>query len=244
MLIGCHDRSLWSQMTRRYYHPDLPPDGGRVSLSEAEHQHAVKVMRVQVGDAIELFDGWGHQAAAVIAEISRQKCLCDAQPSQEVDREPSRELHLGIALPKPDRARELIERLTELGVKSVTPLRADRTQRAPTSGLLTKLRRGCIEACKQSGRNVLLEVHEPVAAFKFFPATDPTITRWLAHPGGSSVESAQRDVRMIAAIGPEGGWTEREVSTAQACGFELVDCGARIYRIETAAAFVAARLLD
>jgi 16S rRNA (uracil1498-N3)-methyltransferase len=244
MMIGCHERLLWSQMTRRYYHPDLPPDGGRICLSEAEHQHAAKVMRVQVGDAIELFDGRGNQAAAVIAEITRQTCRCDAQPSQAIDREPSRELHLAIALPKPDRARELIERLTELGVTSVTPLKAERTQRAPTSALLNKLRRGCIEACKQSGRNVLLEVHEPLAAGEFFPAADPKIARWLAHPGGVSVDSARRDRKMIAAIGPEGGWTEQEVSTAQACGFELVDCGARIYRIETAAAFVAARLLD
>ncbi len=232
-------------MTRRYYCPGLPSVGGLIELPESEAQHA-RVMRLAVSDSIELFDGDGSQASATVIEVSRKKLVCTADPAQSVDRESNLNLHLGVALPKPDRAREMIERLTELGVMTLTPLLAARTQRPPGDGLLRKLERGVIEACKQSGRNTLMVVNPPVKADVFFATGFPDQECCIAHPDGSAMEINHRNSpgkRIVFAVGPEGGWSDEEVEMAVQSGFGKVSLGPRILRIETAAAVVAAKLL-
>ncbi|MDG2223829.1 MAG: RsmE family RNA methyltransferase [Rubripirellula sp.] len=230
-------------MTRRYFASELPPAGGLVALSTEESQHAIRVMRLQLGDQVMLFDGNGAEAEAKVADLGRNRCELQVQTVQLISREPPCELELAIALPKPDRARELIERLTELGVKSVTPITAQRTQRPPSSSLLQKLRRGVIEACKQCQRNQLMEVHDPRPSLEFF-ADKPSGVCWIAHP----VESRQPIIagealgQVTAAIGPEGGWTEEETAIAIDNGYQPIDLGKRIYRIETAATVIASIL--
>ena len=233
-------------MTRRYYHPNLPPNGGSVSLRESESQHAIRVMRVKVGDEIELFDGIGSQAAATISEVTRRDCHCSVQPVEQVDREPANRLHLAIALPKPDRAKELIERLTELGVASVTPIVAERTQRPPSPSLMEKLRRGVIEACKQSQRNVLMEIADPTDLTSYLATTSAVTIKGIAHPDGELISdiSIPADSSFVALIGPEGGWSDDEVAEAIQAGYKKIGLGKRIYRIETAAVVVAARLSE
>lgn len=231
-------------MTRRYFVPDLPLSGGLVALPTAEAQHATRVMRVQHGDCVTLFDGNGKESEAVVVLASRTECHCDAESPVTIDRESTCQLHLGIGLPKPDRAKELVERLTELGVKSITPIVAARSQRPPGDSLLAKLRRGVIEACKQSERNQLMEIRDTVSAAEFF-AAQWVGRRLIAHPNsaGTSLTSVRGEKMVVAAIGPEGGWTDNEVEMATGRGFETVRLGKRTYRIETAATAVAAVLV-
>lgn len=232
-------------MTRRYYAHELPSEGGIVSLSSEESRHAIKVMRIEIGEKVALFDGCGSESMAEVVELTRDQCRLRTEPAQPVNREPHCEIHLAIALPKPDRSRELIERLTELGVKTVTPLIAQRTQRPPSASVLQKLRRGVIEACKQCGRNQLLEVRDPLPALDFF-ATSIRGVGWIAHPteGANPMAEARSFDRVTAAVGPEGGWTEDEIAAAIAHGYRPIHLGKRIYRIETAATVIAAMLTD
>jgi len=232
-------------MTRRYFAPELPTGGGHVTLSSEESQHAIRVMRVAVGDRVTLFDGDGSEAFAEVFELGRNQCHVRADPPQSVNREPRCQIHLAIAFPKPDRARELIERLTELGVHTVTPLVANRTQRPPSDSLLDKLRRGVIEASKQCERNQRMEIRSPTAATEFF--TEPSDgARWIAHACDDATPIADviRPDHVTAAVGPEGGWTEEEVAAATGNGFLPIHLGKRIYRIETAATVIAALLSD
>lgn len=235
-------------MTDRYYCPNLPSLGGQVFLSEPEAAHAIRVMRVQTGETITLFDGMGKQSEAVVSRVTRRDCVCDARASESVDRESITSLHLGVALPKPDRCRELVERLTEMGVRSFTPILANRSQRPPTTNLIDKLNRAVVEACKQSGRNRLMEIHEPMRSECLFTnAMFQKSVCWIAHPevndhcgiGSSSVEENQ----WVVAIGPEGGWDDHEVACAIDNGFSPMRLGERILRIETAAIVVAARII-
>ncbi|EMI18275.1 Ribosomal RNA small subunit methyltransferase E [Rhodopirellula maiorica SM1] len=237
-------------MTRRYYCSNLPSNGGSIVLADAEAQHAIRVMRVKTGDSITLFDGTGSEAEAVIDSITRRECFCTTQPPTHPDREPQLTLHLGIALPKPDRCRELVERLTEIGVKTLTPVVADRTQREPSTSLLEKLRRTVIEACKQSGRNHLMEIGDAVRSSQFFAdTTQQNHPRWIAHPANESDSCSMNThygeiAKSVVAVGPEGGWTDSEVALAMQHGYECLPLGNRIYRIETAAVVIAARMLQ
>ncbi len=230
-------------MTRRYYVPDLTT--GLVAMPTEEAQHAIRVMRVQVGDGVTLFDGQGRQCEAQVVAIGRNECQCDAAAIELVDREPACEIHLGIALPKPDRAKELIERLTELGVARVTPVTAARTQRPTSDSVLEKLRRGVVEACKQSGRNRLMTIDDSVSSSEFFSAHSGASVCIIAHPMdvATSIVDLRGNPTVTAAIGPEGGWTDDEVATAIAAGFQGVNLGDRIYRIETAAVAIASVLV-
>lgn len=154
-------------MTRRYYVPDLQTQAPVVQLPDEEASHASRVMRVQTGDRIELFDGCGHQADAEVVSVSKRECVVRCDPIEDVDREPSIAVDLAIGLPKPDRAKEMIERLTELGVARVFPIVFERTQRPPKENFLDKLRRIVIESCKQSGRNVLMTIESPIDFVSF-----------------------------------------------------------------------------
>lgn len=154
-------------MTRRYYVPDLQTQAPVVQLPDEEASHASRVMRVQIGDRIELFDGCGHQADAEVVSVSKRECVVRCDAIEAVDREPSIAVDLAIGLPKPDRAKEMIERLTELGVARVFPIVFERTQRPPKENFLDKLRRIVIESCKQSGRNVLMTIESPIDFVSF-----------------------------------------------------------------------------
>jgi 16S rRNA (uracil1498-N3)-methyltransferase len=234
-------------MTRRYFVPELQSTGGTIALPDAESQHAIRVMRIKVGDAIELFNGKGLQSDAVVTQVDRNHCICESQAPQLIDREPAKKVRMGIALPKPDRAKELIERLTELGIHHVTPIVAERTQRGPTESSLDKLRKVIIEGCKQSGRNHLLEIGRTTKSHDYFQQ-ESSQTKLIAHVSENGISplsflNGPESETISVAIGPEGGWTETEYESAVKNGFASVNLGKRIYRIETASVSLASILV-
>ncbi len=233
-------------MTRRYYCPDLTTSGTLVSLGESESGHAIKVMRVQIGDDVELFDGNGKQAKASVTSLTRKECHLKILTVAEIDREPSVRLQFAIAMPKPDRCKEMIERLTELGVHRIVPIVASRSQREPSASLIGKLRRAVIESCKQSQRNALMEVSDPMQLASFLAEASDAVTKWIAHPDGEVIASGSNAAVDAATllIGPEGGWTQDEIEEAITAGYQKISLGKRIYRIETAAVYLASKLIQ
>jgi 16S rRNA (uracil1498-N3)-methyltransferase len=151
-------------------------------------------------------------------------------------------------LPKGDRAQFLVEKLTELGVARLVPLRTARSVVHPGESKQEKLRRWVIEASKQCGRNVLMEIG-PLTEWKSYSTgADLPQNRWLAHPGEPAQTPPQLAARLAAtglqrfalAVGPEGGFTEEEVQCAATAGWRLVNLGTRTLRVETAALALAA----
>ena len=232
-------------MTRRYYCSNLPPHGGEIKLDDSESQHATRVMRVKTGESVTLFDGRGYEAEATISAVSRNECWCNACSPERIIREPATQLDLAISLPKPERCKELIERLTELGVRKVIPIVTRHTQRPPSPALLDKLNRVMIESCKQCGRNELMVI-DPVTKIETFLASDEAAScrRLIAHTGQAEpLERQSSDLPLLVAIGPEGGWAEEEVVSAVEYGFQAITLGKLVFRIETAAVVAAARLI-
>ena len=227
-------------MTRRYHVDSLPADGGPVELSADEASHAFRVMRRRPGDRIELFDGRGHCAEAEILTLDRRGGTCLAGPAvrQVIDSKVA--LHVATALPSGDRAREMIERLTELNVARMTPLRFERTQRPIQPAAMKKLHRVMLEACKQCGRNQLPRLDDEISYPDFLAQHRPVVGqgRWVMTPGG--VPAGAAAASQLVLIGPEGGLTRQEQELAGANGFLKISLGPLILRVETAAASVAA----
>ncbi len=237
-------------MTDRYF-ADTPIMGCKATLVGREAHHLIHVMRVKPGDRVVLFDGSGAEFTAQAERLGRTEAELTILARHEVDRELPLELALGVALPKGERQRWLVEKAVELGVKRLVPLETERSVARPGERTLDRLRRTVIEASKQCGRNRLMEIAESQAWPDFVDRTQTAHLRLLAHPRSRAAETERFAVQeslaslrsshvVVLAVGPEGGFMGDEITLATSAGWQLVDLGPRTLRTETAAILLAA----
>lgn len=232
-------------MSQRYF-VEVPIEDEHVELAGSEAHHLLHVMRCRLGEKVVLFDGRGAEFDATVTQLGRSVVRLMVIAKRLVDRELTVALHLGVALPKGDRQRWLIEKAVELGVTRLTPLVTTRGVAQPTETALERLQRAGIEAAKQCGRNRLMEIAEPIDLAAFCQRLPSDQTRWLAHvagqPLGKQAFPSSLPASISAAVGPEGGFTDQEVQTACGLGWQAVTLGTRILRVETAAIALAAHV--
>lgn len=230
-------------MSRRCF-SETPIDGRHATIAGGEAHHLRHVLRAVEGTRVVLFDGSGCEFDAEVTACGRSTVELAIHDRREVDRELPLPLALGVALPKGDRQRWIVEKAVELGVTRLVPLSTARSERQGGD----KLGRYVVEASKQCGRNRLMEIAAPHAWSRWLALPeapeDETARRWVAHPGGRAISPADVAAPQpsYVAIGPEGGLTDAEVTEAAAAGWEIVGLGPRLLRIETAAIALAAAL--
>jgi 16S rRNA (uracil1498-N3)-methyltransferase len=235
-------------MSERFYSPH-PITAGCMMLDGPEAHHLLHVMRASVGDEVTLFDGSGAEFKATVQTLRRTDAELRIVERREIDRELPFDLVVGVALPKGDRQKWLVEKLTELGVTTLVPLVTERSVAQPAAGALDRLRRSIIEAAKQCGRNRLMKIAEPqswnewiVGRLGSSVSEPPANRRLVAHPVGlplSEIDHSQ-SLPTHLVIGPEGGLTDSEVGAATAADWQCVSLGPRILRVETAAIVLSA----
>jgi 16S rRNA (uracil1498-N3)-methyltransferase len=240
-----------AEMADRFY-VNCPLMPGPVEIQGPEAHHLAGVCRIRAGDQVCLFNGDGHEYPARVLASGRRSVRLEVVARHSPQRELRFALEVAAPLPKGDRAQFLLEKLTEMGVTSFVPLQTRRSVVLPQETKLEKLKRYVIEASKQSGRNVLLQV-QPVTDWETYCCREglPS-TRLLAHPGpdtgtedtGTNLERKPGTVSespgdLALAVGPEGGFTDEEIMAGRAAGWRLIDLGPRILRIETAALVLA-----
>ena len=222
-------------MSHRFFLSQTPTeDTARLEGDEA--RHLARVMRAKTGDTVELFDGQGTSWTATVQAIQRNhvSLRLDQKQSEIISNKPN--ITLAVALPKGDRQKWLIEKITELGTDSLVPLTTTRSVAEPTAAAISRLQRGVIESCKQSGRNRLLEITQPQSLHNLLTTSSASL-RILACPDGTPMQSILLKPidNILIAIGPEGGFTDEEIRTANASGFAQMSLCQNILRIETAA---------
>jgi 16S rRNA (uracil1498-N3)-methyltransferase len=242
-------------MSERFY-SDRPITSDRITLDGPEAHHLLHVMRAAPGDEIAVFDGSGAEFDAVVEQLGRSEVALRVVARRDVDRELPFSLTLGVALPKGERQKWLVEKLTELGVTEIVPLATERAVAQPTANTRERLHRAAIEAAKQCRRNRLLRIADPQPWSEWIQAgttasnvrapsgAATTVRRLVAHPSGtprSGIDFAATIPTYIA-IGPEGGFAATEIAAAQDAGWQTVDLGPRILRVETAAVALAAAI--
>lgn len=229
-------------MPNRFYLATLPESGAAV-LEDLEAHHLIHVLRASPGDIVELFNGTGLVASAQITSLHKRDAKLQILGSHREEPSP-RQIIVATAVPKGDRFDWLIEKATELGVTRVIPLRTARSVVDPRESKLEKQRQTVIAACKQSGRNHLLELSPTIAWSDFAQRELGQGASYIAHPGPTArpVSSSlwQGKASIVFAIGPEGGFTEEEVEIAVGRGAVPLSLGPRILRIETAVLALAA----
>jgi 16S rRNA (uracil1498-N3)-methyltransferase len=225
---------------------DLPSSAGSpYRLEGAEAAHLGRVLRVQPGDEIDVFDGAGAAGRFHVARVDKRGVDLTLIARDDAQRELPLRITCAVAPPKGKRAQRLVEELTELGVAALAPLALSRTAARPPEA--DEVRRWSLEAAKQCGRNVLLEP---------LPALDVDALIALSREHDLSLLPDTRDARplreatarprpgrVLVAIGPEGGFSPDERAALRAAGFDGVSLGPTVLRIETAAAGVVAALV-
>lgn len=231
----------------RFFSPAFAT-GSTVELDESESHHLAHVLRHDAGDEVELFDGRGTAATARVERVRKRSVTVAITGDLRVDSPPTIELTLGVAAPKGDRLRWLVEKATELGVTSFVPIQCERSVVEPKEARLMKLEQTVLAACKQSGRNTAMSIAVPQTLADFLTNAAPA-PRLLATLGGEPIahwghrNSASGTRKLFCAIGPEGGFTPHEESLATAAGAQEVSLGGAILRVETAAIAAAAILI-
>lgn len=227
-------------MISRFFCPQPLASRSLAELPPATAHHALRVLRLGIGDAVTLFDGTGGEYPGRIVETSRGVRV-QLEEWRDIERESPLELMLAQALPSGDRMDWIVQKAVELGVARIQPLGAARSvvrlsgERAERR--VDHWRQVVIAACEQCGRN-RLPVIEPILDLRQWlgrQEQDNGMCRLLLAPGGAQRLRALSGMRrLVLLVGPEGGLSEDEAVAAKMTGFADLSLGPRVLRTETA----------
>jgi 16S rRNA (uracil1498-N3)-methyltransferase len=235
-------------MASRYFLSGNIAKNGIGRLDEDQAHHATQVMRMAIGDLVHLFDSNGNEYIARIQQIEKKSLTFVVLETKSADDLSHPMICVAACLPKGDRQKFMIEKLVELGVDQFIPLRANRSVAVASVNVISRHRKGVIEATKQCGRKRLMELSSEQSLSELIEATSEEATwlRLLANPSGESslsdIEMATQP-RVVVAIGPEGGFDNLENEMLVRANWKRVRVGNSILRIETAAIAAAALLI-
>lgn len=204
-----------------------------VKITNPQNIKQIKdILRLQAGEKIILSDGRGVSAEATLIEISGKEILCALQ-NMEHEEKSKKKVNLYLAILKKENFELAAQKATETGVFGITPVITERTVKTGLNE--NRLKKIILEACEQSGRG-------------FVPVLSPTLKFENALAFGSAGEEKiifdasgvdylpNKDKKSASIfVGPEGGFTEREIKLAKMAGYTIASLGPLTLRAETAA---------
>ena len=224
----------------RIYLPHPLRPGHDVQLPTQAGEHIARVLRLEAGHPLRLFNGDGHEYVAELALVAKRSVSARVLSSTTMDRESPLRITLGQGIARGDKMDWILQKATELGVARIVPLVSERTEvklgAERAERRLAHWRAVIASACEQCGRNRLPELLEPVRLANWAAAVaDEGGLRLALDPRG---DVAVRDLPVVRAatlaVGPEGGLSEQDLATLQHAGFRGLRLGPRILRTETA----------
>ena len=207
-----------------FYHPNIDKNTSNCFFDKEESQHIAKVLRKKQGDTLHITNGKGFLFEGQLSFASPKQCEVSILKCQEQIHRPYH-LHLVVAPTKMNERYEwFLEKATEIGIDEITPIICQHSER--TSLKLERFEKIILSAMKQSLQCYLPTLNPPITSAAFFKQmmTD-TSDKYIAH--------CQENEKIL--IGPEGDFSEEEISTAIAQDFRPISLGDTRLRTETAA---------
>jgi 16S rRNA (uracil1498-N3)-methyltransferase len=235
----------------RFYSAENLKISAIIKLSENVATHATRVLRLNVGDAIKLFNGDGFDYTCEILSVKKSEVLAKILAQQEVKNESPLNITLLQGISSGERMDYTIQKAVELGVTAIQPLSTERSvvklspERAQKR--LEHWQNVVIAACEQCGRAKIPNFAIPISLTAWLGATmnlksshagagDANL-RILLNPIGakalSTLPKTTQNIQLL--IGAEGGLSQAEIDLATNHGFQSIILGPRILRTETAA---------
>jgi 16S rRNA (uracil1498-N3)-methyltransferase len=218
-----------------------------ITLNEETSKHVVQVLRMQVGEQLNLTDGKGSLLTAAISEAHKKHCVVRIDATRHT-LQAARKTAIAVSLVKnASRFEWFLEKATEMGVTEIIPLLCERTERQHFR--YDRMKGIVVSAVLQSQQTWLPVLHEPVKfehAIRQTGASDERL-KLIAHcedTAKNSFSKMQLDqfLNSIILIGPEGDFTSAEIAAAITAGYQPVMLGETRLRTETAALAAAALL--
>ncbi len=221
-------------MQRLIVQPDQIQDDCLTLTTDQQH-YLRRVLRLAAGDRFIVLDGQGQQWVATLGEHSEFAHLDPLVTVAPV----LPTVTLAIALPKGSGFDDVVRQTTEMGVSALQPLITQRTLHQPNPKKLERWQRIAVEATEQCERPNLPYL-QPPATWADYLGQDLPPQRWICLARGDSqplltvAQASDPNLETVIATGPEGGWTEAEITAALAAGFQPVSLGPTVLRAVTA----------
>ena len=203
-------------------------------------KHISRVLRLRVGDCVQLCDGQGNECDASIASIAPDAVTFETQPWRRAKSEPDVSVTLFQCLPKAGKMETIIQKCVELGACGFVPVQSERcvvVLKPPYEGRIERWQRVSEEAAKQSRRGIVpvVALPEPLKSLDF-SAFDTVLVAYENERTVSLKQALRSGAHKTIAIviGPEGGFSEEEIAILTTRGATSVSLGTRILRTETA----------
>lgn len=216
----------------QFYQPEL--NNGLLELSEEEAKHAVRVLRLNSGDVIEVSDGRGIRSKAELTEVSKRTCSFRIL-EQTLEVEPILP-KVAIAPTKNiDRFEWFLEKAVEIGVGEICPILCSNSERRILKS--DRSEKILLAAMKQSQRNWLPKLHELTSYSDFLALANEPLLMAHCREAKKVTLSAELKTNAWIMIGPEGDFTMEEIDLAVNKGATEIDLGKSRLRTETAGIF-------
>lgn len=229
---------------RRFFTDPENIRGSEIRIYE-DAAHITRVLRMNAGDEIAVFDGSGIEYTATLVSIGPKECVAEISDRHKSESEPSLKVYLYQGIPKSGKMETIVQKLVELGAYRIIPVEMERcVVRLDEKRKLEKTKRWnkvSVEAAKQCGRSVIPTVESPI---RFREAVDEMKSLDLAvmpyevlgHEGKRGLKELLKDFcgeSVGILVGPEGGFSDGEAKMAEEAGINRIGLGRRILRTET-----------
>ena len=223
----------------RIYEPGPLSSHALLDLSEDGANHIGRVLRMQAGQELVLFDGRGGQYPATIQAVGKKQVTVQLAELDPVEVESPLAIHFGQVISRGDKMEFTIQKSVELGVTVITPLFSERCGVKLNGERLDKKleqwQKIAISACEQCGRNRIPEIR-PAMELAAWLAEPTEELKLNLHPRApysiNTLPEPSHGIRLL--IGPEGGLSAAEIELAREHGFADMLLGPRVLRTETA----------
>ncbi len=213
--------------------------GEIISLPREKAHHISHVLRMRMGDSINLINNSSNEYQSKIIEISKKSAKIEIEGSKQVNNESPLTVNLCLAVAKGQHMDFSIQKAVELGVKNITPVISEfsnvKIHDDRLSNKLAHWQNIIISATEQCGRSYLTQIQQPVALTEWL-SLEASKTRLILHPESqksmSGIQLSDNDLTLM--VGPEGGFSEAEIRHAEENACESISLGPRILRAETA----------
>jgi len=226
-----------------FYYPELNSDTKIAAIQGSEFHHLINVMRNKVGDSVKLNSGKGYLATGTIISIDRKKA--EIELNESIFIEPVKNpFAIAFSLLKNKSDEWLVEKVTELGVKHLFPIKTQYSVRTPSANTLSKFKLITLSTIKQCDNPYLPFISE-IQTLKVFLKTirqfgyEPVVAS--EKRPGIWLDDLQKDKSYCYIIGAEGGFSLEEFTLMIEYGVIEISISQLILRAETAAVTVAAQ---
>jgi 16S rRNA (uracil1498-N3)-methyltransferase len=228
------------RVPRIYTDQPLRP-GHEVLLPEQAGEHVARVLRLERGHALILFNGDGHEYDARLGALAKRAVTAEILATRDVDREARLELTLAQGIARGEKMDWILQKATELGVARIVPIVTERTEvkldEERAERRLAHWTSVIAGACEQSGRTRLPALEPPQRLDRWLSTlADTPALRLALMPEGSLQlrQLPEMDDGAILVVGPEGGLSDHDTALLAQTGFRGLRLGPRILRTETA----------